>query len=152
MLIYIGADHRGFRLKEAISKYLKDMGYSVSDMGASAYDENDDYNDFASAVAEKVSSDPSGSRGIVMCGSGVGVDVVANKFRGIRSALSFSPDQASASRADDDTNVLALPADFLDVEASKRIVSVWLQAPASADARYKRRINKINELEHKLNS
>jgi ribose 5-phosphate isomerase B len=150
MIIYIGADHRGFRLKEAIKGYIKDLGYSVYDLGNSSYDANDDYPDFAAAVAEKVSTDPVGSMGIVICGSGVGVDVVANKFREIRSVLAFSPDQASASRAEDNTNVLALPSDFVEPETAKRIVSVWLQTPVSTDDRYKRRLEKIRSLEQKL--
>ncbi len=150
MIIYIGADHRGFQLKETIKEYIKELGYSVSDMGNSSYDDNDDYPKFAAAVAEKVSADPNGSRGVVICGSGVGVDMVANKFRGVRSALSFSPDQAGASRADDDTNVLSLPADFIELETAKRIVSVWLQTPISTDARYKRRLEELRALEQKL--
>ncbi|MCL4405529.1 RpiB/LacA/LacB family sugar-phosphate isomerase [Patescibacteria group bacterium] len=150
MIIYIGADHRGFQLKEAIKEYVKNLGYQVSDLGNSAYDENDDYPGFSAAVAEKVSADPTGSRGIVICGSGVGVDVVANKFRGVRSALAFSTDQAGASRADDDTNVLALPADFLDLDTSKKIVSIWLQTPISTDPRYKRRLEEVRALEQKL--
>jgi ribose 5-phosphate isomerase B len=150
MIIYIGADHRGFELKKIIIEYVKNLGYSVSDLGNSKYEEDDDYPDFAAAVAAKVSADPTGSEGIVICGSGVGVDVVANKFRAVRSALSFSPDQAGASKADDATNVLALPADFLELDVAKRIVSVWLQTPISTDARYKRRLDKIRELEQNI--
>jgi len=150
MVIYIGADHRGFQLKEALKEYLKELGYAVSDVGDSKFDENDDYTDFASAVAEKVSADWSGSRGILICGSGVGVDVTANKYDRVRSVLAFSPDQASASRSDDDTNVLSLPADFVDLEVSKKIIGVWLQTPFRGGERYQRRLDKIKSLEQKL--
>lgn len=150
MIIYIAADHRGFQLKEAMREYVKGFGYEVHDMGNSSYDENDDYPTFAAAVAEKVSADPTNSKGILICGSGVGVDIVANKFGRVRSALSFSTDQASASRADDDTNVLAIPADFVDLDTAKKIVSIWLQTPISTDARYKRRIEEIRAIEQRL--
>lgn len=148
MILYIGADHRGFKLKETLKQFLHDSGYTVNDMGNTQYDENDDYPDFAKLVAEKVSADQFNSRGIVICGSGVGVDIVANKFSNIRSALGFSPDQAMASRNDDDTNVLALPADFLELEQAKKNVSVWLQTPFAGDERFKRRIEKIRQIDN----
>jgi ribose 5-phosphate isomerase B len=150
MVIYIGADHRGFQLKEAVKEYLKNMGYAVNDMGDDRYNENDDYTEFASTVAEKVSADWSGSRGILICGSGVGMDVTANKFDRIRSVLAFSPDQASASRNEDDTNILSLPADFLDVSTVKKIVSAWMQTPFTGGERYERRLDKIKVLEQKI--
>jgi ribose 5-phosphate isomerase B len=148
MIIYLGADHRGFQLKEILKKFLKEKGYSVSDLGAKIYDENDDYPDFAKLVAEKVSADFQNGRGILLCGSGVGVDVVANKFPGIRSVLGFSPDQVLVSRNDDDTNILSLPADFLEPEEAKKIVSVWLQTPFSGEERHKRRIEKIRAIDN----
>ncbi len=79
MLIFIGADHRGFQLKESLKKYLEDSGYEVIDVGNDHYDENDDYPDFAAKAAKAVREDPANRRGILICGSGVGVDVVANK-------------------------------------------------------------------------
>ncbi len=150
MIIYIGADHRGFQLKGALKDYLKGLGYQISDLGDSRYDENDDYTDFASAVAERVSADWNNSRGVLICGSGVGVDVTANKYDRVRSVLAFSPDQANASRSDDDTNVLSLPADFVDLETSKKILSTWLQTPFRGGERYQRRLDKIKSLEQKI--
>lgn len=147
MNIYLGADHRGFRLKQQLKDYLKQSLYSIFDLGNDRFDENDDYPDFASLVAQKVSSDPQNNVGIVICGSGVGVDVVANKFRNVRSALCFNSDQAFISRSDDNTNVLALPADFLEFEDAKKIVSAWLQTPFSGGERHKRRLKKIERLD-----
>lgn len=147
MILYIGADHRGFELKEALKQFLKDNGYSVTDMGAGGYDEGDDFVDFARLVAEKVSSDIRNSKGILICGSGVGVDIVANRFPDIRSVLAFSADQAMASRNDDDANVLSLPADFMELEQAKKIVSVWLQTPFSNEEDHKRRIEKIRNID-----
>jgi len=147
MTVYLGADHRGFNLREHIKKQLISAGYGVVDVGNTTADPNDDYPDFAKAVAEKVAEHPSEDRGIVICGSGIGVDVVANKFRGIRSALAMSPVQIKTGRNDDDVNVLALAADFLDEATASAIVEEFLQAPFAAQERYKRRIEKISHLE-----
>ena len=145
MILYLGADHRGFQLKETIKEFLKEGGYTINDMGATAYDEADDFVDFAKYVAKKVEAD-SMSKGILICGSGVGMDVAANKFTNIRAALAFSSDQAMASRTDDDANILVLASDFIDEENAKKIVSIWLQTPFSGEERYKRRIEKLRDL------
>jgi len=148
MTIYLGTDHRGFNLKEQIKALLKNQGYEVHDMGAEVLLQDDDYFDYAKAVAEKISADPENSRGILFCSSGVGVDITANKFSRVRSALAMSPDHAMASRNDDDANVLSLAVDFLDLEMVKRIVSVWLQTPFSGEERHKRRVEKLNNLDY----
>jgi ribose 5-phosphate isomerase B len=147
MTIFIGADHRGFELKEKLKQFLVNKGYTVFDKGNDHYDQNDDYPDFAAAVAKEVGEDPDNRRGILICGSGVGIDVVANKFYRIRSVLANNPDQAFSSRNDVDTNVLCLAADFLDEEAAKKILSVWLQTSFSKEERHKRRLRKIGEIE-----
>ena len=148
MIIYIGADHRGFKLKEVLKQFLKEGGYTVSDMGNTQYFEGDDYPDFARLVAQKVSADALNARGILICGSGVGVDVVANKFPNIRSALGFSPDQVVEARSDDDVNILSLAPDFLEEDEAKKSVSVWLQTPFDGDERDKRRIEKIRQIDY----
>jgi ribose 5-phosphate isomerase B len=147
MNIYLGADHRGFQLKEQIKDYLKQSAYQIFDLGNDHYDPNDDYPDFASLVAQKVSSDPQNSVGILLCGSGVGIDVVANKFKRVRSALAFNPDQAFISRNDDNTNILSLAAGFIDFEEAKRIINIWLRTPFSGGERHKRRLKKIELLD-----
>ena len=146
MILYIGADHRGFQLKEALKKFLVESGYTVNDMGNNHYEEGDDFVDFAKLVVGKIGADLFNSKGILICGSGVGVDIVANRFPDIRSALVSSPDQAMASRNDDDTNVLSIAADFTDFEQVKKIVSVWLQTPFSDEEDHKRRLSKIREI------
>ncbi|MCL4406278.1 MAG: RpiB/LacA/LacB family sugar-phosphate isomerase [Patescibacteria group bacterium] len=150
MVIYIGADHRGFNLKESLKVFLKDLGYTVVDEGNAVLDPNDDYPDFAAKLSKEAAIDPDNRRGILVCGSGVGVDVVANKFKNIRSALITSPDQAYMSRNDDDTNVLSLAADITDDQTSKKIVSVWLQTPFSGEEKHRRRIQKIKDIESSL--
>ena len=142
-MIYIGADHRGYNLKEEIKKFLAGQKYQFEDMGNFSYDPNDDYADFAKLVAQKVSEKPEENKGILICGSGVGVDITANKFKGVRSALADDIETARQSRAHDDTNVLSLPADEVDFELAKKIITVWLETPFSNGEKYKRRISKI---------
>lgn len=149
MIIYIGADHRGFNLKEKLKSFLINKGYTVIDKGNDVYDESDDYPDFAALVAQEVAQDPDNRRGILICGSGIGMDIVANKFPLIRSAAVSNPDQSFSSRNDVNANVLCLAADFLEEEEAKKILSVWLQTPFSGEERHKRRIRKISEIENK---
>ncbi len=148
MLIYIGSDHKGFELKESIKKFLENEGYEVVDVGNDHYDENDDYPDFAQLVAKEIGQNSTERRGILICGSGVGVDIVANKFNGVRSALAANPDQALASRHDDDTNVLSLAADFTGQDQAEKIVGAWLATPFSGEENHKRRLEKINQMEN----
>jgi len=151
MILYIGADHRGFQLKESLKVFLKESGYTVNDMGAVTYDENDDFVDFAKYVAEKVNADPMNSRGILICANGVGMDMAANKFPQVRSVLAMSPDHALTAREDDDTNVLSIGADFIDADTVKKIIGVWLQTPFSGEERFKRRIEKLRNLGNSIN-
>ncbi len=147
MLIYIGADHRGFNLKETLKKSLKDQNYEVVDVGNERLDENDDYPDFAFAVGQAVAQNPLNHRGVLICGSGAGVDIVANRFKNVRSVLAINPDQVRASRNDDDTNVLSLAADFLGEDDAKKILTVWLETPFSEDKNHQRRLQKIKLME-----
>src|SRR3989338_8749787 len=138
MLIYIASDHRGFRLKERIKSFLKDEAYEVIDKGNSVYDEKDDYPDFAAAVASEVDADPQNRRGILICGSGIGVDIVSNRFPRVRSALAASTDQANAARHDDDANILSLAADFTPEDEAEKIVKIFLLTPFSGEEKHKR--------------
>ncbi len=149
MVIYLGADHRGFSLKAVLKDFLHDKGYEVIDLGNNSYDEKDDYPDFAVKVAEKVSFNSETSRGILLCGSGVGVDVTANKFKNIRSALGITSDQIYDARHDDDVNVLSLAADYVSQEDAEKIVQVFLSTPFSGEEKFSRRIEKISQIENK---
>ena len=146
-MIYIGADHRGYKLKEVLKAYLKELNFEFEDLGAFELNLDDDYPDYATLVAKKVAEDPENNRGILICGSGVGVDIVANKFKGVRSALCFETSQARASRNDDNTNVLSLSSDFTDENSAKEIVKIWLETPFSRLERHVRRVEKIKEIE-----
>jgi ribose 5-phosphate isomerase B len=148
MVIYLGADHRGFELKEMIKRFLRDEGYEVADMGNTQKVEGDDYVDFARAVAEKVSRDPVKARGILFCGSGAGMDIAANKFRRVRSVLGFSADQVFDARHDDDVNVLSLAVDFVSENDAKNMVRVFLGTPFGGEERFRRRLEKISDIEN----
>ena len=147
MIIYIGADHRGFALKEMLKAHLTDIGNEVVDMGNETLEDGDDYPDFAIEVANAVSSNPFEDRGIVICGSGVGVDIVANKFPDVRSALVASADQIRAARTDDNVNVLALAADFTDEATAKSIAAAFVETEYDGAEPHQRRIDKITDLE-----
>lgn len=147
MIIYIGADHRGFALKERIKNVLLAEGYQVTDVGAAVLTPDDDYPDYAREVAVNVARNVNESRGILLCGSGFGVDIAANKINGVRSALPMSPDHAYQARHDDDVNVLSIAADFVDEAAALKIVKTFLSTPFAKDERYERRLKKISKME-----
>ena len=147
-MIYVGADHRGFRLKEEITKWLEGQHYDFRDLGANVYDKDDDYPDIAIKVAESVVLD--NSKGIIVCGSGVGAAVAADKVKGVRCGLCTSEKQVKAARNDDDINVLCLSADNVSVEDNLKIIEIFLGTLFSSEERHIRRINKIREYESKI--
>ena len=141
MKIYIGNDHAGYDLKEDIKTWIKEQGIDVEDMGSYS-DESVDYPDFAHEVAHRVEGDR-GSLGVLICGSGNGVAMAANKHAGIRAALAWQPDIASLARQHNNANVLCLPARFISSETAKEIVESFLQAEFEG-GRHERRVNKIS--------
>lgn len=143
MTIYLGADHRGFALKEKIKQELLKEHYEVLDVGAKMLIAGDDYVDYAAKVAEAIGKDPEKSRGILICGSGFGMDIAANKFPRIRAALPMSADHAYQARHDDDANILALAADFTKEGEAFKIVKTFLTTPFGKEERYIRRIKKL---------
>lgn len=145
-MIYLGADHRGFELKKKIKEHLADEGYEFTDLGNDHLNPQDDYVDFAHKVADATSEDPQ-NRGIILCGSGAGVDMVANKVIGIRSALVFDVERAKQAREHEDANVMSLPADTLDSEKAWEIVKAFLTTEFSGEPRHIRRLEKLEEVE-----
>ncbi len=146
MKVFLGADHRGYELKEKVFQWLTDGEYDVEDYGAYEYDEKDDYTKYG----EKVASVVGGSevdKGILICGSGVGVDIVANKFDGVRASIGKDSDQVRAGRNDDDMNILVIAADYTSEEEAKNMVQTFLKTEFSGKERYKRRLNEISHLE-----
>ena len=149
MTIYLATDHRGFNLKEQLKEYLTSQRREVVDVGATALNPNDDYVDFASEGARKVSENPTENRGIFLCGSGHGVDIVANKFTGIRAVLCWNAEVAKQAREHEDANVPVLPADWVTEEQAREIVDVWLGTEFSGEERHARRSRKITQLENR---
>lgn len=146
MKIYIGADHAGFKLKEKLKIFLTELGYELEDKGAFELNPDDDYPDFISKVAEKVSSDSKIARGVILGGSGQGEAICANRFSGVRAAVYYGgPDEiVKLSREHNDANILSLGARFMDEEQAKKAVTIWLETAFSKEERHKRRIEKID--------
>jgi ribose 5-phosphate isomerase B len=144
-MIYIAADHRGFRLKEEIKKWLETELYEFRDLGAYEYDKEDDYPLYAIKIGETVIKE--NARGILICGSGAGASIAANKVRGIRAGLCTSVRQAASARSDDNINLLCLSADWVSVEDNQKITDTFLKTPFSSEERHIRRINQIKDYE-----
>ncbi len=141
MTIFLGADHRGFSKKQELVDYLRAQGREIENLGAHELNNDDDYNDFAIAVAEAVLKNS--GQGILICGSAQGVCMQANRFRGIRAAICESVDEAKTTREHNDANILCLSADKPDLDF-KEIVDVFLATDFSREERHKRRIEKLD--------
>lgn len=146
MRVAIGADHGGYLLKEELSSWLKEKGFQVVDVGAHDLDALDDYPDFARAVASKVASGQA-ERGIVICGSGIGACIVANKVKGIRAGICHDTYSAHQGVEHDDMNVVCLGARIIGVELAKEIVTAFLEARFSGEDRHRRRLQKVMDIE-----
>jgi ribose 5-phosphate isomerase B len=147
MKIYIGADHNGFDYKTSLTEVLKGDGHEVVDCGDLERNQNDDFPQFASQVVAALRADnDQQARGILVCGSGQGMAMAANRFKGIRASLCWDQEEARSARNDDDSNVLCLSARSLDLDATKSIVNTWLTTPFAGAPRYERRIKELDEL------
>jgi len=144
MRIGIAADHGGYALKARIIRELTESGHEVSDLGTNSTDPVD-YPDYAKAVAEAILQGRA-ERAILLCGSGQGICIAANRFKGIRAAVCDTPEEARVGRNDDDTNVLCLPAKALSEGRAEDIVKAWLDTAFAGAARYKRRIVELDQL------
>lgn len=147
MKIYIGADHRGFELKRTVIAYLNRAGIEVEDCGDEVMDAEDDFPQFAARVAHKVlASEDKEAKGILICGSGQGMAIAANRFKGIRAAVCWDRQSARESRNDDNANVLCLPSNQLDKTQAEEVIDTWLKTEFAAAARFVRRIEQIDNL------
>src|SRR3989344_5519469 len=145
-MIYLASDHRGLQLKDKIKSWLNEWSVECEDLGPFEYNKDDDYPDFAKAVGVKVATDD-GSRGILICGSGIGIDVAANKIDGVRAGTVAEPEQAKAAVHDEDLNVISLASDFLEEDKAKEIVKAFVEAKYESTDRYERRLDKIDKIE-----
>jgi len=144
MRIAIGADHAGFSLKEQLRDWLHSQGYEVEDLGCSSA-ESTDYPDYASAVAREVAGGQA-ERGILVCSTGVGMSITANKVAGVRAALGVNADEVRLSRAHNDANILTLGARYTDVATAEALIGIFLQTSFDG-GRHQRRLSKIAEIE-----
>ena len=145
MKIAIGCDHGAFELKEAVKAHLEQKGYEVCDYGTYSL-ASCDYPDFAEAAAKAVASGEC-EKGIVMCTTGIGISIAANKVKGIRCALLADTWSAKMTRAHNDTNMMALGAAIVGKMLALEIVDTWLDTEFSAEAKHQRRIDKITAIE-----
>jgi len=146
MTIFLGADHAGFELKTILSEHLVHSGHKVEDLGAKTLDEDDDYPRYAYAAASKILGGNDDDRGILLCGSGQGMAMAANRVNGVRAALCWSPEVAAAARRDDNANVLVLPARFVGSDEAEAIIDAFLHTAFAADPKYHRRLDELEEL------
>jgi len=146
MNVALGTDHAGFALKATVVEAITALGHSVVDCGAMRIDPDDDYPDFAAAVAQAI-LDGRAERGVLLCGSGVGASVAANKFVGIRSALCHDTFSARQGVEDDAMNVLALGARVIGPALAVELVNTFLRAEFSGADRHRRRLAKIESFE-----
>jgi ribose 5-phosphate isomerase B len=144
MRIAIGSDHRGYRAKQRLLLVLRQLGHEVADLGPQT-DESVDYPDFAIAVARAV-SEGQADRGVLICGTGIGMCIAANKVCGVRAAPCHDAITAEMSRRHNDANVLCLSADLLGEELLDRMVRIWLETPFES-GRHARRVEKITRFE-----
>ncbi len=145
MRIVVGADHRGYELKDEIAAALKQAGHEVLDVGTHSAD-SVDYPDYARAIGEAL-TDGCAERGVLVCGSGVGASIAANKIHGVRAALCQDTYSARQGVEHDDMNVLCLGARVIDSELALELVTAFLDARLSDEERYRRRLEKVAEME-----
>jgi len=143
--VFIGNDHAGFELKQDLKAFLKDQGYQVRDLGCDSTD-SVDYPDFAKRVAREVAASDGGAFGILICGTGIGMSIAANKLKGVRAALCIKEYDAQMARNHNDANILCLGARTLQKEVARRVVTTFLRSEFEG-GRHARRVAKIHSLE-----
>ncbi len=146
MKIYLGADHGGYELKNVLREHLAHSGYEVEDVGARTYDALDDYPQYAYAVTAKLLGGEDDDLGILICKSGQGMAIAANRVGGIRAAIAWNEDTAVHARRDDNVNVLVLAPSYTDQDTCLAAVDAWLKTEFSKNPKYQKRLDQIEEL------
>jgi ribose 5-phosphate isomerase B len=145
MHIFIGADHRGFDLKNTLVTYLRSQNYQVEDMGNHENDPVDDAPVYAQKVADAVQENPDEHMGIVICGSGVAMSIMMNRTKSIRCALALNEDHVASARQHNHVNALALGADYISEQTAKSLVDTFLSTSVIKEAKYLRRIEQMTK-------
>lgn len=147
MKLFLGADHNGFALRNSLLAYLKRAGYEVHDEGDLTLNPEDDYPVFAATVVHNIlSSGDDDARGILICGSGQGMCMAANRYKGIRACLGYDRESIRSARHDDDANILCLPAKTLEKDTTNMLVETFLNTAFSHIGRHQRRIRELDEI------
>jgi ribose 5-phosphate isomerase B len=144
--IYLGADHGGYELKNVLREHLHHAGYEIEDLGAKTLDPEDDYPRYAYDVSAKLLGGDDDDLGILICKSGQGMAIAANRVKGIRAAIAWNADTATHARRDDNVNVLVLAPAYTDQDTSIEAVDAWLKTEFSKNPKYQRRLDQIEEL------
>jgi ribose 5-phosphate isomerase B len=144
-MIFLGADHGGFSLKEQVKLWLSAGKYEFEDCGAKTLDPGDDYPPYAFAVAQNVSR--GGAKGILFCRSSGGMVIAANKVQGIRAVAAWDEKSAKHAREHNDANIIAIAGDWMDYETAEKIIRIFLTTEFSNEERHSRRINQIMDYE-----
>lgn len=148
-MVYLGADHGGYNLKEDLKIWLAENNIPLEDLGADSFNPDDDYPDFIIPVAKKVALNED-NLGLVIGRSGNGEAIAANKVRGIRAAVCLNEEMARKAKEHNNANILSLGADYISADEAKQILKVFIETPFSGDERHKRRIEKIGKIEEKI--
>lgn len=144
--VYLAADHGGFEYKNALLEHLHHKGYQIKDLGADTFDDQDDYPKYAFAAATQVIGDDDDARAILLCGSGEGMAIAANRVRGIRAAVCWNVAVARETRKDNNSNVLCIPARFLTQQEAFAVAEAWLEEEFSTNPKYERRLKEIEDI------
>ncbi|HYD35051.1 MAG TPA: RpiB/LacA/LacB family sugar-phosphate isomerase [Vitreimonas sp.] len=146
MKMYLGSDHGGFELKEQLKAWLSAQGHTIEDCGAYAATPDDDFPQFAFAVAEKVAAEPE-ARGLLLCRSAGGMVIAANKVPGIRAVAALNEAQVKQDREHDDINILSISGNWTTSEQAQHLIQLFLDTPYSQEERHQRRLNAITAYE-----
>ncbi len=144
-MIYIGADHGGFEYKARLKEFFDKENIHYEDVGNLILDPDDDYPDFASMVSKSVANNPD-SKGILLCRSGVGMAIAADKHSGIRAVLGFDVEQVKRAREDEDANILSIASDYMEFDTVVNIVRAFIETQFSGEERHKRRMEKLEKI------
>ncbi len=142
-MIAVGSDHAGYEMKEALKEHLKERGYEVTDFGTNNTD-SCDYPEFAKAVAKEVASG-NAEKGMLICGTGIGMSMAANKVKGVRAAVFSDEFSAQATREHNDANIICMGARVIDLEKATKLLDIFLDTPFSNGENHIRRIGKLED-------
>ena len=142
---FLASDHAGFELKEKIKEYLKKYKLDFQDLGPKNYEPEDDYNDYAKKVVKKVKENKN-HFGILVCGTGQGMSIQANRYSGIRCALCWNKEIARQAKEHLNANIISMPGKYIDIKTAKEIITAWRKTKTLTLEKHKRRINKLERL------